>query len=102
MTDPGLLSFEISRRAERDLRKLQAGERARVRTALESLAADAENLDVKALAGRGGWLRLRVGQLRVLYWPLSPEEAAESGRRWLVARVVPRRELDRAVASLER
>lgn len=102
MTEPGLLSFDISRRAERDLRKLQADELARVRAALESLAADAENLDIKALAGRGGWLRLRVGQLRVLYRPLSPERTAESGHRWLLARVIQRRELDRAVASLER
>ena len=58
-------------------------QRRRVSDALESLAAGAENLDVKALAGRTPWLRLRVGDWRVLYRPLSAEEAAAGGPGWL-------------------
>ena len=75
-------------------------QRRRVRDALEALSAGADNLDVKALAGRAPWLRLRVGDWRVLYRPLSAEEAAAGGPGWLVARVVDRRDLERSVRSL--
>jgi mRNA-degrading endonuclease RelE of RelBE toxin-antitoxin system len=60
--------------------------------ALGALAGGAENLDVKALTGQTVWLRLRVGDFRVLYMP--------AGKQWLVARVVNRRDLDKAVRSL--
>jgi len=48
---------------------------------------------VKAIAGHAGWFRLRVGDWRVLYRRVSA-----SGM--LVARIVNRRDLDRAVAQL--
>jgi mRNA-degrading endonuclease RelE of RelBE toxin-antitoxin system len=96
----GLGNIEISRRAERDLRKLAITDARRVRATLESLSVGAENLDIKAVANRAPWLRLRVGELRVLYRPLSEEGPSESEQKWLVARVIHRRELDRAVASL--
>jgi hypothetical protein len=79
---------------------MDAPERRRIRDALGALAAGAENLDVKALSGRAPWLRMRVGDWRVLYRPLTQAEAAESGRGWLVARVVDRRDLERSVRSL--
>src|SRR5438094_9608342 len=88
---------ELAQRALRDLRKMPAGERPRIRAALADLAAGAENLDVKALAGRAPWMRLRTGDWRVLYRPL----AASEGDGWLVARVVNRRELERAVRALQ-
>jgi mRNA-degrading endonuclease RelE of RelBE toxin-antitoxin system len=95
-----------------------------------------ENLNVKALKGAAPWLRLRVGDYRILYRPLTPFEvktlqdqreiakqvrehgdpemliAYLRGRRqgrgprqypeagFLVARIVHRRDLDRAVRTL--
>lgn len=91
----------LSRRAERDLRRIGAGAPvARIREALEGLAAGATNLDVKPLTGAVPWHRLRVGDHRVLYRSIDPGEAGDHDVRWLVARVVPRRDLERAVATL--
>jgi len=42
---------------------------------------DAANLDIKALTGRSRWLRMRVGDWRVIYRPADP------GPGWYVARV---------------
>jgi hypothetical protein len=63
---------------------------------------------VKALEGAAPYLRLRVGDYRVIYRPLEPAELAaislqrerQSDLGFLVVRVVHRRELDRAVGSL--
>jgi len=96
MPDSPLRGVELSRRATRDLRKLAPPDRRRVREALEALSGNAQNLDIKAIANRSPWLRLRAGELRVIY---RPEPAAEPS--WLIARVVHRRELDRAIASLD-
>jgi mRNA-degrading endonuclease RelE of RelBE toxin-antitoxin system len=101
MPSSPLPNIEISRRATRDLRKLTGTDVRRVRGTLESLSAGAENLDVKAVANRPPWLRLRVGELRVLYRPLTDEELGGSRQKWLVSRVIHRRELDRAIASLD-
>ena len=101
MATAGLPNIEISRRAVRDLRRLASGDVRRVRRGLEALSAGAANLDVKAVANRAPWLRLRVGELRVLYRPLNEAELEKESEKWLVSRVVHRRELDRAVASLE-
>ena len=97
--------IELSRRAQRDLRALKGTpEVARIIDALDRIARGAENLDAKALQGAAPWLRLRVGDFRVLYRPLTPEEvravpgSALAG--FLVARVVNRRDLDRAIESL--
>jgi mRNA interferase RelE/StbE len=96
MSESPLQGIELSRRATRDLRKLAPPDRRRVRQALEALSSNAQNLDIKALANRPPWLRLRVGELRVIY---RPEPAAKPS--WLIARVIHRRELDRAIASLD-
>lgn len=81
-------------RAERDLRQIGPGpERTRIAAGLRELGADAANLDVKALAGAAPWLRLRVGNYRVLY-----RAAGESA--YVVERIVHRRDLDRAVDRL--
>ena len=91
--------IELATRAVRDLRRLDAPERRRITASLDELAAGAPNLDVKALAGHTPWLRMRVGDWRVLYRPLSDEEAA-TGAGWLVARIVNRRDLERAARGL--
>jgi hypothetical protein len=49
-------------------------------------------LDVTALEGRAPWLRLRVGNCRVLYRPI------EGG--WWIGRIVNRRDLLQAVKTL--
>ena len=91
----------LSRRAERDLRRIGRGEQlGRLHEALEGLAVGQANLDVKPLAGSAPWHRLRVGDYRVLYRAVEPEEAGDSDARFLVARVVARRDLERAVATL--
>lgn len=91
----------LSRRAERDLRGIGTGAGlARIRDALEGLAAGAANLDIKPLAGAAPWHRLRVGDYRMLYRSIEPGEAADTNARWLVARIVHRGDLERAVSTL--
>lgn len=67
------------------------------------------NLDIKAVVGASPWLRLRVGDYRVLYRPLTGDEIADiAGREgrlegdngFLVHRIVHRRDLERAVHAL--
>ena len=99
---------ELSKRAQKDLRKLGPG---RVRDRLvaairDNLEADPmpDNADVKALQGAEPWLRLRCGNHRVIYRALTDVELealdAEERAGFLVDRVVDRRELDRAIADL--
>ena len=94
---------ELARRAERDLRSIGPSDLGRIRSALVGLARGAQG-DVKALAGRAPWLRMRVGDYRLLFRPLSAEESAALGREepsgWLIARVVHRSELERVVRGL--
>lgn len=88
----------LSRRAVKDLRRIGPGdELSRVRGAMQALASDGPSLDVKALRGRSPWLRLRVGDYRILYRPLGPDEP--EGASYLVARIVHRSELERAVGT---
>jgi hypothetical protein len=62
------------------------------------------NLELVALRGRAPWLRLRSGDWRVLLRPLNATEltnvAGNAERGFLVARIVSRRDLERAVATL--
>ena len=91
----------LSRRAERDLRRLGSDETlTRIREALEALAAGGTSLDITALAGAAPWHRLRVGDHRILYRPVKPSEAIDANALWLVARIVHRRDLERAVSTL--
>jgi mRNA-degrading endonuclease RelE of RelBE toxin-antitoxin system len=96
----------------RELRRLARGpDRKPVIDALAvALVAVAppDNLDVKPLEGHAPWLRLRVGVYRILCRPLTTEEVAAVSRQrghrldtgYLVARIVHRRDLERAVAAL--
>ncbi len=64
------------------------------------------NLDVKALQGRAPWMRLRVGDWRIIYRPLTREElhrleVSEQAEGYLVARIVNRRDLERTLRTLD-
>jgi mRNA-degrading endonuclease RelE of RelBE toxin-antitoxin system len=90
---------EFASRAARDVKNMPRQDRRRVLDAIaETLGADElpANADVKALTGRAPWRRQRVGQWRVIYRPCAPEEPGDI----LVARVVNRRDLERAMTSL--
>ncbi len=105
MSDDGSAVYvELSRAAERDLRRLSPSDPRQVTAALiQTLAVEPlpANADDKALAGHSPWRRLRVGELRLLYRPLSAEElpgGERHGRR--VARIIQRGQLKRAVSTL--
>lgn len=91
-----MTEIHFSKRAQRDLRAVDAEQRRRIADAIASLGADqpAANLDVRPIVGRLPWMRLRVGDWRVLY-----RRRDEGG--WIVGRVVDRQHLERTVASLE-
>ena len=72
----------------------------RLRDALLALAADKPNLDTRPLAGAAPWHRLRVGDYRILYRSVDPTERHHPAMRFLVARIVHRRDLERAVSTL--
>jgi len=87
--------------AEKDIRGLGKAERARIREAFAGLRRGDANLDVKALRGAAPWLRLRSGDWRVLYRPVTAEELAPGiATGFLVARVVNRRDLEKAARKL--
>lgn len=88
-----IAAVQLSRRASKDAAKLSSTERARVAAALDDLAAGVQNLDVKPLVNRDPYLRLRVGELRVIY-RLIDEDALS------VVAIVNRRELKRIPDSL--
>jgi mRNA-degrading endonuclease RelE of RelBE toxin-antitoxin system len=89
----------LSRRAVRDIRRIGPGpELRRIREALHRLQQDDAGVDIKPLQGRAPWMRLRIGDYRVLYRPVGEEERADA--ELLVARIVSRGDLQRAVSSL--
>jgi mRNA-degrading endonuclease RelE of RelBE toxin-antitoxin system len=95
MTDP-LSNVQLAPREIRDLKNLDRRTRKRMQQALQALGAEAANLDVKAVAGHSPWRRLRVGEHRGLYREL----AGEADARYLVARIIDRRDLHRAIDRL--
>ena len=61
------------------------------------------NLDIQPLAGRSPWLRMRVGDFRVIFRELTPDEIKLHGidsPGYLVERVVNRRDLEEAIRPL--
>jgi mRNA-degrading endonuclease RelE of RelBE toxin-antitoxin system len=104
---------ELSSKAQRDLKRLGPGpeQKAIVDALMVGLGAvpPPENLDIKMLKGFPQYLRLRVGDYRIIYRPIDPAElpwlsegtgTPEVVTAYLVARIVHRRDLERAVASL--
>lgn len=95
-------AIELTNRAVKDVKALDRGTRDRIREGLEQLRENYDNLDVVLLAGSAPWRRLRVGDFRVLFRPMTVEEARTfaADRGFFVARIVNRRDLHRAVANL--
>ena len=88
---------ELSKRALRALRRIEHKSRKRLLDLLEGdLATEPQpaNLDIKPLTGRAPWLRVRRGEYRVLYRPLTSNElrslSAQEQAGFLVERVVDR------------
>lgn len=99
--------IELSKRALKDLRRIDHGNRRRLIALLEDdLSAEPQppNLDVKPLVGRSPWLRLRRGDYRILYRPLTDPELQTLGVSekvgFLVERIIDRGDLERATATL--
>lgn len=83
----------------RDLKRIGPGpERKRIRDALERLRLGDPSLDIKPLTEAPPWMRLRVGDYRICYRSAPPPEGFDMA--WVVDRIVHRRDLDAAVASL--
>lgn len=99
---------ELSRRAARDLKKLQKRDRDRVAEGLDRLrpVPMPEHADVKPIVGHAPWMELRIGDHRVLYRPLSARELErhappEARSGFLLERIVDRQYLERAIRRLE-
>jgi len=90
--DPGSLPITLLPRAERVLLCICYSERKLIADALRSLAEGPGNPDVKALRGAVPWWRMRMGDYRVIY--------RATPAAYVVARIIHRRDLDRAVATL--
>jgi len=86
------VSYEIdlSRRAEKEIPKLNAAMFGRIGTAIDGLSENPRPLGVRRLRGREGEWRMRVGRFRVLY---TIEHAT---RRILVHRVTDRKDVYRS------
>lgn len=102
--------IEINTRFLDDLRRLPLRAQQRVSIALDALPLEPLplNLDIKALKGHRPWLRLRVGDWRILFRPLTQRELKAIRQRegsffargYYVETVVNRRELHRASRRL--
>lgn len=66
MTRPARYRVELSRAAQRELRRLPPGDAARLRAPILALAMDPRPRDSTPLVGTP-YQRLRVGDLRVVY-----------------------------------
>lgn len=98
---------ELSKRALRDLRRIDHKSRRRLLDLLENeLAAEPQpaNLDIKPLTGRAPWPRARRGEYRVLYRPLTEDEvqalSTQDQAGFLIERVIDRGDLERAASTL--
>ena len=96
---------QVSPRAEKDFQRLDGTTRRRVRSVLAdrltAVPAPA-NLDAKALEGPLHWLRVRVGEHRIVCRPFTPVELRATGSSlgWYVARISNGKELPTAVKNL--
>lgn len=91
-----MAEVRLARKAVKDLDSLPDKTAERVVNALELLGQDPESrsLDVRSLKGRRPWRRLRVGNHRVVF------RRSDGGKVLLVARIVDRKYLERAVTTL--
>ncbi|MGH2852658.1 MAG: type II toxin-antitoxin system RelE family toxin [Solirubrobacteraceae bacterium] len=89
------VAVELDRQAQRDLRKLHPDDhRAALRAMADVLTHEPlpAKANDRALKGAAPWRRLRVGELRILWRAV--------GERRRGARVIHRRDLERAVRTL--
>ena len=82
-------AIEVLPAAERDLRKVHPQMRARIRGAVLKLAAEPRPPGARALKDRPGYLRVRVGDYRIIY------TIEDDVLRVLVVRVGHRRDVYR-------
>ena len=103
--------IEINTRFLNDLRRLPARVQERVSAVLSDafpLEPQPPNLDIKAMKGHRPWLRLRVGDWRIVFRPLTHRELDAIRRRegsffargYYIETVVNRRELRRISRKL--
>ena len=99
-----MASVQLGRRVGRDLRAVsRSGDLDLIENEINALRRGVAGLDVKPLEGHRPWLRLRAGDWRILFRPLTAAEvraAGFKGRTYLVARVVNRRDLEREARRL--
>ena len=95
---------ELGPRAVKDVRRAKrSGEGGRIEEAVASLEREDQGLDIVPLQGRAPWRRMRSGDWRIIFRPLDAQELRALGLKgsaYLVARIVNRRDLDRAVQNL--
>ncbi len=96
---------QISPRAEKDFRQLDATARKRLRSTLADKLTAAPlpaNLDVRPLEGLSPWLRVRVGEHRIICRALTAAELRGTGSTLglYVARIVDRKQLHTAMKNL--
>ena len=96
---------QFSWRARKDIERLSSSTRSRVQAALGGLVElpPRSNLDIRPLTGRSPWLRLRIGNVRVILRPLTQSEAGllrVESPGYLVERVIDRRDVDDALRPL--
>ena len=96
---------QVSPRAEKDFRRLDGTTRRRVRSVLADKLTAVPlpvNLDVKPLEGLSRWLRVRVGEHRIVCRPLTSAELRGTGASLglYVARIVDRKQLLTALKNL--
>ena len=85
------MSYDVvlTRRAEREILKLDDTTFARVRAAIDALAEDPRPSGVRKLQGRDNEWRIRVGRYRVLY------AVEDQTKRIVVYRVTDRKDVYR-------
>jgi len=95
----------IGPRAAKDFRGLDAIARKRVRAVLADRLSTVPlpgNLDLKPLEGLRPWLRVRVGEHRIICRQLTPAQLRETGSSlgYYVARIIDRKQLLAAAKNL--
>jgi mRNA interferase RelE/StbE len=104
--------YELTTRAEKDLRKIDPQARRPLVAALDRLVEvpQPKNLDIETISGHEPFCRLRIGDWRIIYRPLADHEIAilvmrrgslESTTGFLIERIIDRQHLKRVVATLE-
>jgi mRNA-degrading endonuclease RelE of RelBE toxin-antitoxin system len=103
-----VVHVELAARAAKELRKIRS-DRARrdvTRCLKDELTGEPhpENMDLKPLTGHAPWMRARCGEHRVLFRPLTADELkkldVEETAGYLVARIIDRADLERAIRTL--